>query len=77
MKNVINKIKNTKGFVSIETIFVVGAFIILAGIIIFFANGKANDVSTSTGAAVDNASTETLKATGTTVNGYDSSTFGK
>ena len=77
MKNVINKIKNTKGFVSIETIFVVGAFIILAGIIIFFANGKANDVSNSTGTAVDNASTETLKDTGTAVNGYDKTTFGQ
>ena len=44
MKNVINKIQNSKGFVSIESILVIGAVVILAGLILFFFNGKADGV---------------------------------
>lgn len=44
MKNVIKNIKNSKGFVSIESILVIGAIVILSGVILFFFNGKATEV---------------------------------
>lgn len=68
MKNVINKIKNSKGFVSVEAILVIGAVILLAGVIIYFTNGKASDVSSTSGAAIDTASDATL-ANGEAVDG--------
>lgn len=77
MKNVINKIKNTKGFVSVETILVIGAVVILAGVILFFLNAKANEVSNQSGDSVTAASDETLKTTGTEIDGYDKTTFGQ
>lgn len=50
MKNVIKNIKNSKGFVSIESILVIGVIVVLAGVILYFFSNKANDVSdTSTG----------------------------
>lgn len=45
MKNVIANIKNSKGFVSLESILVIGVIIVLAGIILFFFNGEANSIT--------------------------------
>lgn len=59
MKNVINKIKNSKGFVSIESILVIGAVVILAGLIIFFFNGKADGVKDGASGQIDDATTAT------------------
>lgn len=49
MKNVIQKIKNTKGFVSLEVIIIAGALIILGGVILFFFNGNAQDMTDASG----------------------------
>jgi uncharacterized protein (UPF0333 family) len=49
MKNVIQKIKNTKGFVSLEVIIIAGALIILGGVILFFFNGNANSMTDNSG----------------------------
>ena len=70
MKNVINKIKNSKGFVSIESILVIGAVVILAGLIIFFFNGQANDVKDGAGSQITDATDATQltdKAANTTL----------
>lgn len=49
MKNVIQKIKNTKGFVSLEVIIIAGALIILGGVILFFFNENASDMTGNSG----------------------------
>ena len=46
MKNVIANIKNSKGFVSLESILVIGVIIVLAGIILVFFNKEATSIST-------------------------------
>lgn len=46
MKNAINKIKNTKGFVSIESIMVIGVVVVIAGLILVFFNARAESVQT-------------------------------
>ena len=63
MKNVINKIKNTKGFVSIESILVIGAVVILAGLILFFFNGEADQTTDNAGKQIGTAQTEVQKET--------------
>ena len=45
MKNAIANIKNSKGFVSLESILVIGVIIVLAGIILVFFNGEAKAIS--------------------------------
>ena len=55
MKNVITNIRNSKGFVSIESILVIGVIVVLAGIILFFFNGKAQDVSNTSGGQIAEA----------------------
>lgn len=45
MKNVIQNIKNSKGFVSLESILVIGVIIVLAGVILFFFNAEAKAVT--------------------------------
>lgn len=63
MKNVIANIQNTKGFVSIESILVIGAVVILAGLILFFFNGKATDVQNASEKQMDTATKEVQKET--------------
>ena len=58
MKNVISKIQNSKGFVSIESILVIGAVVILAGLILFFFNGKADDVKKGADNQIGTATTK-------------------
>lgn len=53
MKTIIRKIKESKGFVSIEVVFVAGALIILASMVMFFFNGKAHEVSVKAGSSLD------------------------
>lgn len=48
MKNVIQNIKNSKGFVSLESILVIGVIIVLAGVILFFFNAEAKAITTKT-----------------------------
>lgn len=55
MKNVIANIQNTKGFVSIESILVIGAVVILAGLIIYFFNGKAGDIADGSKTQINSA----------------------
>lgn len=45
MKNVIANIKNSKGFVSLESILVIGVIIVLAGVILFFFNAEAKAIT--------------------------------
>lgn len=53
MKTIIRKIKESKGFVSIEVVFIAGALILLASMVMFFFNGKAHDVSKTAGSTLD------------------------
>ena len=65
MENVINKIKNSKGFVSIESILVIGAVVILAGLILFFFNGKADGVKKGSDNQIGTAMTKVQPGTAT------------
>jgi uncharacterized protein (UPF0333 family) len=71
MKNVIQKIKNTKGFVSLEVIIIAGALIILGGVILYFFNQNASSMSNNSGKQLDSAKTkiqgDSLKPTGVTI----------
>lgn len=55
MKHVIETIKNTKGFVSIESVLIVGAFVLVAGLIIYFVNGKAGDIGDNSEGQINKA----------------------
>lgn len=55
MKNVIKNIKNSKGFVSLESILVIGVIIVLAGVILYFFNGEANTITTESKAQTSDA----------------------
>lgn len=58
MKNVIKNIKDSKGFVSLETIIIAGAIIILGGVILYFFNGNAEKMTNSSGTQMDSAQTK-------------------
>jgi hypothetical protein len=49
MKKIMNKIKDSKGFVSLEVIMIAGALIILGAVILAFFNESADDIATSAG----------------------------
>lgn len=49
MKKILNKIKDSKGFVSLEVIMIAGALIILGAVILAFFNESADDIATSAG----------------------------
>jgi uncharacterized protein (UPF0333 family) len=68
MKNVIQKIKNTKGFVSLEVIIIAGALIILGGVILYFFNQNASSMSNNSGKQLDSAK-EKIQGTGTAPTG--------
>ena len=68
MKNVIKNIKNSKGFVSIESILVIGAIVILAGLILYFFNGKADDVKEGASSQIEKAETSIQGEAGDTGN---------
>ncbi|WP_442637647.1 hypothetical protein [Rossellomorea marisflavi] len=68
MKNVIKNIKDSKGFVSLETIIIAGAIIILGGVILYFFNGNANKMTNTSGTQMDTAQT-TIQADGTAPTG--------
>lgn len=46
MKNVIQNMKSSKGFVSLESILVIGVVMVLAGVILFFFNAEAKTITT-------------------------------
>lgn len=74
MKNVITNIKNSKGFVSIESILVIGVIVVLAGVILFFFSNKANDVSdTATGQIDQGEAKQTQANADFEVDGFSSS----
>lgn len=74
MKNVIANIQNTKGFVSIESILVIGAVVILAGLILFFFNGKADDLKQGSNTQI-NAAEKQIQEKGAAGVGGASMTF--
>jgi hypothetical protein len=49
MKKTIDKIKDSKGFVSLEVIMIAGALILLGAWILYYFNGKAETIATSAG----------------------------
>lgn len=49
MKNIIERIKNSNGFVSLEVIMIAGALIILGAFILYYFNGHADKIATSAG----------------------------
>lgn len=68
MKNVIKNIKDSKGFVSLETIIIAGAIIILGGVILYFFNGNANKMTNTSGTQMDTAQ-DTIQKDGTAPTG--------
>lgn len=64
MKNAINKIKNTKGFVSIESVMVIGVVVVIAGLILFFFNNRATEVQTGAKGQIDQGITNAQTGTG-------------
>lgn len=58
MKHVISKIKDSKGFIAIEVIFIAGALILLASVVMYYFNNKASDVAGASGKALDRANQE-------------------
>lgn len=61
MNKMLNNIKESKGFVSIEFILIAGSVIILAGLVLFLFNGKAEDVALG---AVEQMETANIKMNG-------------
>lgn len=75
MKNVITKIQNTKGFVSIEAILVIGAVVLVAGLILFFLNGKAGDIGKASEGQIKEAESKIQVDPTTGVGGTDKLDF--
>lgn len=55
MKNALERIRNSKGFVSIEVILIAGSIIILAGLVLYNFNGKADKLSSNAIKQVESA----------------------
>lgn len=55
MKNVMKRIKNSKGFVSIEVILIAGSVIILAALVLYNFNGQADKLSSNAVKQVESA----------------------
>lgn len=49
MKKILANIRDSKGFVSIEVVLIAGSIIILAGVVLFYFNGKASEVTRGAG----------------------------
>ena len=62
MKNVIKNIKNSKGFVSLESILVIGVIIVLAGVILFFFNKVAGTITKESSEQTSEAKANQLDA---------------
>lgn len=45
MKKMLERIQNSKGFVSIEVILIAGSIIILGALVLYNFNGEADDVA--------------------------------
>lgn len=45
MKSILNRIRNSKGFVSIEVIMIAGIIIVIGSVVLFAFSQKANSIS--------------------------------
>lgn len=55
MKNVLKRIQNSKGFVSIEVIMIAGSIIILGALVLYNFNGEADTLANNAINQVENA----------------------